>query len=123
MSFLAIGLNHKTAPVEIREKLSFPAETIQHALSHFIDNTEANEASILSTCNRTEIYCNINLEDNNPITDNQEQIVINWIKQYLQLNEEEIEQYLYIHQDKQAVVHLLRVASGLDSMVLGDPQI
>ncbi|MBF0264097.1 MAG: glutamyl-tRNA reductase [Gammaproteobacteria bacterium] len=128
MSFLAIGLNHKTAPVEIREKLSFPAETIQDALHHFISNTLVSEASILSTCNRTEIYCNINIDDNDDdsthsIEKNVNSIVIDWIKNYLNLADDNIEQYLYIHQDKLAIVHMLRVASGLDSMVLGEPQI
>jgi len=132
MTFLAIGLNHKTAPVEIREKLSFSPEKIHDALRHLTSQKEVNEASILSTCNRTEIYCEISsrVEITNPSEEdklqqkkNHEQIIISWLKDHHALDDVNLGDFLYLHHDEDAVNHMLRVASGLDSMVLGEPQI
>ncbi len=114
MIFLAIGLNHKTAPVNIREKLSFSPDTINEALQGLNRQTGVTESAILSTCNRTEIYC---------YCEQGADVVIQWLENYHQLAAGEFRQYLYIHTDAQGVSHMLRVASGLDSMVLGEPQI
>ncbi len=115
MRLLAFGINHKTAPVEIRERVAFPPERIPEALSDLVSQPAVNEAAILSTCNRTELYCSGELEDASPIR--------RWFADYHRLDEREIEPYVYVHPDQAAVRHLLRVASGLDSMVLGEPQI
>lgn len=114
MTFLAIGLNHKTAPVNIREKLSFPPDKIKEAIQSLTSLDSVNEAAILSTCNRTELYCESSSDSS---------CIIEWLKQHHLLEGVELQQYLYIHSDKEAVNHMLRVASGLDSMVLGEPQI
>ncbi len=153
MTFLTIGLNHKTAPVKIREKLSFVPDKIQEALQSLTSLKTVNEAAILSTCNRTEIYCQLSVNDKNTngettngettdiqsettdiqsettdiqseTTDIQsEKIIVEWLKQHHALEDVNLQQYLYIHSDKDAISHMLRVASGLDSMVLGEPQI
>jgi len=114
MTFLAIGLNHKTAPVNIREKLSFAPDKMQEALQSLTSVETVNEAAIISTCNRMEIYCEI---------DSNSEIIVKWLQQHHALENVDLQQYLYIHSDKDAVHHMLRVASGLDSMVLGEPQI
>lgn len=121
MSLLALGINHKTAPVKIREKLSFAPDTIPDALRDLTSHDAVNEAVILSTCNRTELYCQLNCDD----TDSQDatNALIHWLKEHHDLLDTDISEYLYLHPDKDAVKHMLRVASGLDSLVLGEPQI
>ncbi|NOX42554.1 MAG: glutamyl-tRNA reductase [Gammaproteobacteria bacterium] len=116
MTILAIGINHDTAPVEIREKVAFPPDRVSDALRDLVSTRLVNEAAILSTCNRTEIYCGLN-ENNRELT------VIDWLKNYHNLNSEDISPFVYSHPDRLAVRHMLRVASGLDSLVLGEPQI
>ena len=112
MSLTVIGLNHQTAPLRVRERLAFPAEMLGDAVRTLIDSQTATEAMILSTCNRTELYC---------VGDGDE--VVRWLALYHNLGTSEIAPYLYRYTDKQAVQHAFRVACGLDSMVLGEPQI
>ncbi len=117
MAIITIGLNHKTAPVAIRERVSFPTDELQSILQRLTTDTGLNEVAILSTCNRTELFCCSN--------DDQDQRgnVIDWFHHYHGLDPDEITPYLYTHPDRKAVQHLLRVASGLDSLILGEPQI
>ena len=115
MTLLAFGINHKTAPVNIREKVSFVPDKLEAALKTLRSCSEVTEAAIVSTCNRTELYCD--LRDTNT------QTVLDWFSKHHQISSEEIEPYIYTHLDNEAVQHLLRVASGLDSLVLGEPQI
>jgi len=115
MSLLAFGINHKTAPVDIRERVAFEPGQISHALKDLVAQPAVNEAAIISTCNRTELYCGL---ENNDLA-----LIINWLRQYHKLGERDIQPYVYAHPDHDAVRHVLRVASGLDSMVLGEPQI
>jgi len=115
MSILAFGINHKTAPVDIRERVAFEASEIGNALKDLVAQPAVNEAAIISTCNRTELYCG--LEQNNL------GLITEWLRNYHQLGERDLNPYIYAHPDHDAVRHLLRVASGLDSMVLGEPQI
>lgn len=115
MPLLAIGINHTSAPVELREQIAFAPERLQEALRELTSITPVSEAAIISTCNRTELYCDLeNLDDSG---------VIDWLSRYHSLERAEIEPFLYRHPDGAAVRHILRVASGLDSMVLGEPQI
>lgn len=134
MSILVVGLNHKSAPVSIREKVAFsPEQLIQALQSEQTNNTSNNdpqnnsidkqigpkirshhEKIILSTCNRTEIYTT----DSMTFDD-----VCQWLAAQHNLSEDELRTYLYTHKDGNAIQHVLRVASGLDSMVLGEPQI
>ncbi len=115
MTLVALGINHKTAPVEIREKLAFAPDTVPTALQDLVNHESVQEAVILSTCNRTEVYCGLD--------DSANEAVVEWLSEYHQLPLESISPYIYAHRDGDAVQHILRVASGLDSMVLGEPQI
>ena len=121
MSLLALGINHKTAPVKIREQLSFAPDTIPMALKDLTEQDAVNEAVILSTCNRTELYCQLNCNDGE--SEAAIDALITWLKKHHDLEDTDITEYLYLHPEKEAVRHMLRVASGLDSLVLGEPQI
>ncbi|WP_432696744.1 glutamyl-tRNA reductase [Marinobacterium sp. YM272] len=115
MALLALGINHKTAPVEVRERVSFAPEQLGEAMSAARDHASLQEVAILSTCNRTELYCATELTDI--------RTVLEWIGRYHGLDPAELEQCSYIYRDEEAVRHMMRVASGLDSLVLGEPQI
>jgi len=114
MHLLAFGINHHTAPIEVREKAAFAPERLAEAL-HEVTTHGAAEATILSTCNRTEIYCGLDTPAAEPLID--------WFCHYHRLSHEAVGPYLYRHPDQAAVRHAFRVAAGLDSMVLGEPQI
>ena len=116
MTLIAFGINHKTAPVDIREKVAFAPEKMEQALHQCVGNGTVIEAAIVSTCNRTELYTSVNDEDdfNN---------LLEWFCQYHNLAVEDVKPYIYLHNNNDAVQHILRVASGLDSLVLGEPQI
>lgn len=115
MSLLALGINHNTAPVEIRERVVFAPERVQEALHHAVGLPGVNEAAILSTCNRTELYCEVDSPDPTPL--------VRWLSDYHRVQPTELRSYVYAHPGEEAVRHMLRVASGLDSMILGEPQI
>jgi glutamyl-tRNA reductase len=108
----ALGLNHQTAPLAVRERVVFHVERIQDALAQLKQGL-ASEAAILSTCNRTELY----------VSGEQPAALAQWLAQYHRLAAHDLEPYLYTLPREQAVRHAFRVASGLDSMVLGEPQI
>ena len=112
MQLTAVGLNHQTAPLSIREKLAFAAACLPEAVRNLARSNAATEAVILSTCNRTELYC---------VGDSEE--IIRWLADYHSLPIEEISPYLYTLGMQETVRHAFRVACGLDSMVLGEPQI
>jgi glutamyl-tRNA reductase len=113
MALFTLGINHRTAPLSVREKVAFHAEELRRALSDLVGSGSVNEAAILSTCNRTELYC----QTETP------QLAGRWLAEYRLLAFGEIEPYLYTYPDRDAVRHAFRVASGLDSMVVGEPQI
>ena len=113
MQLFAFGLNHQTAPLAVREQVAFNVDGVENALRDLVENGAAKEATILSTCNRMELYCNAAKPGH----------AIDWLAQYHQLSRKDIEPYLYSLPREQAVKHSFRVASGLDSMVLGEPQI
>jgi glutamyl-tRNA reductase len=115
MTLLAIGINHRTAPVEIREKIAFDPATLPDVLRELVRRSGVCEAAILSTCNRTEIYCHSDGDSADA--------VVRWLGEHHTLPAEAIGQYLYTYPEDAAVRHILRVASGLDSLVLGEPQI
>ncbi|WP_456448602.1 glutamyl-tRNA reductase [Thiolapillus sp.] len=115
MTLLVLGLNHTTAPVDIRERVTFGPDIIVGALRSLTESEGASEAVILSTCNRTEVYCHGC--DLNP-----DQLQA-WLARFHGLETGNLSAYLYLHQEHKAVEHLLRVASGLNSLVLGEPQI
>jgi len=115
MTLIVLGLNHKTAPVAIRERLTFGPEVLKTALSGIGSVSGISEAAILSTCNRTEVYCAV--DGAGPET------IGRWMADFHGLSHDDLIPSLYAHEGADAVRHLLRVACGLDSMVLGEPQI
>ncbi len=114
MQLFAIGVNHTTAAVELREKLNFSSEELPYALRDLVQHTQAEEAVIVSTCNRTELYV-AQCHDVGPI--------VHWLGRFHGMPVAQLQPALYVHSRQTAVNHLLRVACGLDSMVLGEPQI
>ena len=115
MPLLALGLNHQTAPVGVRERVAFAPDRLDAALRNLLDQGSVHEAAILSTCNRTELYCGLKDGDSRP--------VVEWLGDYHKLRTVDLWPYVYQHAEGLAVRHILRVASGLDSLVLGEPQI
>jgi glutamyl-tRNA reductase len=123
MSLFILGINHTTAPVEIRERIAFAPDRLAGALDEIRNLPGINEAVILSTCNRTELYCGNDPELEPMHSGQTHDQVINWLAKYHQLSPEELQAYIYIHPDQESIRHILRVATGLDSMILGEPQI
>ena len=115
MALLSLGINHLTAPVDIREKVAFAPEQMSQALHELQDIPAVNESVIVSTCNRTEIYCDASSDCSETIT--------HWLTAHHGINANGLSPYIYLHNDQEVARHLFRVASGLDSMVLGEPQI
>jgi len=117
MTLLALGINHKTAPVALRERIAFSPETLDQALESLLAQPMVQGGVVLSTCNRTELYLSVEEREN------LQEALVRWLCDYHHLREDEVRQSLYWHEDNDAVSHLMRVASGLDSLVLGEPQI
>jgi glutamyl-tRNA reductase len=113
MPLYALGLNHTTAPVRVREQVAFQAEALPAALRDLLGQPKVKEAAILSTCNRTEVY--FNGGDAAPVAD--------WLGHFHRVPKASLAPYVYTLEQDKAVPHAFRVASGLDSMVLGEPQI
>ena len=114
-----IGINHKTAPVAVREKVAFSPQGLIDTLEEIktgieSTNDKKNEVVILSTCNRTEIYTSSDYDLNK---------ILSWMQHQKSLSEDKLKECIYDYSDDKAIQHILRVASGLDSLVLGEPQI
>ncbi len=116
MSLLTIGINHQTAPVAVRERIAFPPEKIRDSLQSVRTIQGVEEAALLSTCNRTELIC----WHSNPAVND---ALPEWLSRYQHFDLRELLPHLYRYNDADAIRHTLRVACGLDSMVLGEPQI
>ncbi|MDN3522450.1 glutamyl-tRNA reductase [Halomonas ramblicola] len=115
MTLLALGINHRTATVEVREQVAFAPAELEAALGELRGLPEVQEAAVLSTCNRTELYC---------VTEPQgERAILQWLGRFHGLATEDLTRCAYHYLDDAAARHLMRVAVGLDSMVLGEPQI
>jgi len=124
MATLLLGINHNTASIAIREKVAFAPELMHEALRQACASAALGELAILSTCNRTELYCVPNhLSDTEQQRQLIEEAVLDWLADYHQLAPAELRQAVYVYWDDEAVRHVMKVASGLDSMVLGEPQI
>ena len=113
MHLFALGVNHSTAPLTIREHVAFHTESVGQALHDLVSRRPVKEAAILSTCNRTELYCNTDAP----------QAALDWLAQYHRIQPQVIQPYCYTLSSGEAARHAFRVAAGLDSMVLGEPQI
>ncbi len=115
MALITLGLNHRCAPIALRERAAFTPDTTGSALTDLIAQPGVREAVILSTCNRTELYCNVEA--------GAEMSPHAWLHRHRQLHGTNIDEFLYRHHEADAVRHLFRVATGLESMILGEPQI
>ncbi|MDY6897490.1 MAG: glutamyl-tRNA reductase, partial [Cyanobacteriota bacterium] len=117
MHIAVVGLSHKTAPVEVREKLSIPEPQTEGAIAHLLSYPSIEEVTILSTCNRLEIYI-VTQESEQGIRE-----VTQFLSEHSKLPVTSLRPHLFmlLHQD--AVMHLMRVSAGLDSLVLGEGQI
>jgi glutamyl-tRNA reductase len=117
MNIIVLGLNHKTAPLEIREKLAFDVSVLNDAITALKQLPGVEEIALLSTCNRVEIYASVKdaaaacLE------------IKEFLSCFQKISVKDFDNVIYLHTDADAVSHLLRVASSLDSMVIGEPQI
>ena len=117
MALILIGINHTTATIALREKVAFPPEVVERALAELCQIESINEAVIVSTCNRTELY--LGCETATP----QSERVIEWLAGFHGLQRDELDKSSYAFEDAEVVRHLMKVSCGLDSMVLGEPQI
>jgi len=113
MQLYAVGINHQSAPVKVRERVAFNRDAMPDALRSLVETGPVTEAAILSTCNRTEIYCSTN----------DPQYAVGWLADFHQIERDALRPYLYTLPSEDAARHAFRVAAGLDSMVLGEPQI
>ena len=115
MPLIALGINHRTAPVELREQIAFANERLTDALRELAGLPVVDEAAILSTCNRTELYCTTSDRNSGNLTE--------WLGRFHNVDPATLHPHVYSYPDAEAVRHILRVAGGLDSMILGEPQI
>lgn len=113
MPLYVLGINHQTAPVSLRERVAFSADSVPAALAALRGLSSVNEVALLSTCNRTELYA---------VADDEGHSLADWLATHPD-DAGDLHAYLYRHVDADAVRHLFRVATGLDSLVLGEPQI
>jgi len=122
MTLVLVGINHNTANIALREKVAFPPQIVADALKQAADLEAVDEVVIVSTCNRTEIYLEYNSRLDHSQQE-QQQTVIQWLAKFHQLSADELITYSYVHVGEDVVRHLMKVSCGLDSMVLGEPQI
>ena len=115
MTLLALGINHKTAPVALREKVAFTPDSLVSALSSLKKQEGVSESVIVSTCNRTEVYVNGAFDSCESI--------LKWLAQFHRVDEKLIGEHSYQFSQDEAIRHIMRVAAGLDSLILGEPQI
>ncbi|MCD1258156.1 glutamyl-tRNA reductase [Paenibacillus athensensis] len=117
MHIVAVGLNYRTAPVEIREKFAFSEQELPKALAELKDTKSILECVIVATCNRTEIYAVV---DRPHLCSH---YITSFIERWFQVSKDQFAKHLYTYENERAVEHLFRVTSGLDSMVIGETQI
>ncbi|MEP0203389.1 MAG: glutamyl-tRNA reductase [Halioglobus sp.] len=122
MNLIALGINHNSAAVEVRERVAFAPEQVSEALVDAMGTAALEEVVILSTCNRTEIYAIVPEGDSTVLADRARHM-IDWMANYHHLSALELRESAYHFEGDRALRHIIKVASGLDSMVLGEPQI
>ncbi len=120
MNLVLLGINHNTAPIEVRERLAIPASRLADAMRTLLHQPGIREGLILSTCNRVEI---VTLQDDASATENNKADLLRFLHEYFSVPPQTLQPHLYEFREREAVRHLFRVASSLDSMVVGEPQI
>ena len=135
MALVLVGINHTTANIALREKVAFPPETLREALSQVRGLSGIDEVVIVSTCNRTEVYVNCDFgeqedwgrseqeQEQNRLLIERQQSIVEWLAGYHGIDARELIESTYFFGGKDVVRHLMKVSCGLDSMVLGEPQI
>ncbi len=133
MALVLLGINHNTANIDFRERVAFPPEKVADAIQRATALPALDEVVIVSTCNRTELYAQVDLGEgvgvevdaglDDSVLREQELRLLDWLSQYHGLDRAEVQRCTYFHWQQDVVRHLMRVACGLDSMVLGEPQI
>ncbi|HJO12944.1 MAG: glutamyl-tRNA reductase [Gammaproteobacteria bacterium] len=133
MALVLLGINHNTASIDLREKVAFPPEIVGDAINQLIAIDHIAEVIIVSTCNRTELYLETSMGEtpNNGVDESigsdesvaQQRLMVDWLAGYHQLSADELMQCSYCYWQEDVVRHLMKVSCGLDSMVLGEPQI
>ncbi|MDT8427500.1 MAG: glutamyl-tRNA reductase [Pseudomonadales bacterium] len=133
MALVLLGINHNTADISLRERVAFPPDVMSDAVKQISSLEQVGEVVIVSTCNRTELYVQMDLNDSSGIEglaplaaeelQNQQQKLIGWMSAFHGLTADELVRSSYFHWNEDVIRHLMRVACGLDSMVLGEPQI
>lgn len=118
MSLIALGINHKTASLAVREKVAFADHELGEIMAELAEALHQSEVAVLSTCNRVEFYVSSDQQTPEQLREQ----LLHWLQVKKQL-QEDLHSAIYCHDEDKAVLHLMRVASGLDSMVLGEPQI
>jgi len=116
MTLLALGINHETASIDIREKLAFAPDEAARALKQVREAALVSEMAILSTCNRTELYCYCSTQASSDT-------MLDWLAAAKNIDRDALQAASYVHVEGEAARHMMTVASGLDSLVLGEPQI
>src|SRR5215472_16645439 len=122
MSLVLVGVNHKSAPVEVRERLAIQEWRLQEATRRLFEVPGIEEAFILSTCNRVELLV-ANSKDGEEGRYQGVSAIRNFLHEYFAIDTHSLEQHLYEIREREAVHHLFRVTASLDSMVVGEPQI
>lgn len=132
MALVLVGINHNTANIELREKVAFPPEIVESALAEILALPTIEEVVIVSTCNRTELYLDFTEREEQPASDelaqnrlllDRQAEVIAWLSKFHSLEASALEQCSYSYGNEDVIRHLMKVSCGLDSMVLGEPQI
>ena len=133
MSLIIVGINHKTADVSLREKVAFPPEIISDALTEVQGLADISEAVLLSTCNRTELYVDgLSVKSSGadqsknwerPLIQEKIDEIIDWLAGYHKLQPNQLRTSIYSFTGEEVVKHLMKVSCGLDSLILGEPQI
>ncbi|ALO45437.1 glutamyl-tRNA reductase [Pseudohongiella spirulinae] len=131
MALVLLGINHNTANVSLREQVAFPPEKMEDAMRRVTSLDDVNEAVIVSTCNRTELYVDVKLDESaedpletdSSVLELEQQKLLKWLSDYHGVQVSDLSTCSYFHWREDVIRHLMRVACGLDSMVLGEPQI
>jgi glutamyl-tRNA reductase len=120
LNLVLLGINHNTAPIEVRERLAIPSNRLADAIRTLVHQPGIREGLILSTCNRVEL---VTLQDEAPATPDNKADLLRFLHEYFSVPPHDIQPHLYEFREREAVRHIFRVASSLDSMVVGEPQI